>query len=128
MKQLQQRMLQPLIAGGCLLAVVGVLLNLPPQVRPQSLPEANWDCQKKVQPEQTLSRQQLAKLLSIPERSARRQVEHILQRPYCRLPSLSLRAGATTERDAYRLGFDPQTALVVLYEGHTYVGYGFQRP
>ena len=128
MKQLQQRLLQPLLAGGCLLAVVGVLLNLPPQVHPQGLPEANWNCQKAVQPQQTLSHQQLAQLLSVPERSSRRHVEQILQQPYCRLPSLSLRAGATTERDAYRLGFDPQTALVVLYEGHTYVGYGFQRP
>jgi hypothetical protein len=41
------------------------------------------------------------------------------------LASLQIRAGATSLREAYPLEFDPQTWLVLLYEGDQYTGYRF---
>ena len=121
---------QYLLAACSLLASFGLLLNLPPGVLPElPTPTAKQTsvCSEVVQPKAAVSREQLAQLLSVPERSQRREVQNLLKQPYCRLPSLSIRAGATTERDVYPLAFDPQTSLVVLYEGKTYVGYGFKR-
>ena len=123
-----------LVAGGSVLGAVALLLsgvallskvpaNLP---RERSLGPTQT-CAEIVQPKAALSREQLAKLLSVPERTQRRKVQEIAKEPYCRLPSLSLRAGATTARDIYPLAFDPQTSLVIIYEGETYVGYGFKR-
>lgn len=120
-----------LIAGGLLLTgYLSALFNLPfrrsLETQQSSTPD-RWVCQEIVQPKASLSREQLAKLLSVPERSQRRNVRELVKEPYCQLPSLSIRAGAKTERHIYPLGFDPQTSLVVLYEGETYVGYGFKR-
>ena len=88
--------------------------------------KSSLQCQELVQPQQQLSRQQLAQLLSVPERSQRKYAQEILKAPYCRLPSLNIRAGAATERNVYHLAFDPATELIVLYEGQSYVGYGFK--
>lgn len=124
--------LQYLLAGSFLLAVGYLLaaLNLPniqPSALKDSKPERNTFCSEMVQPKATVSREQLAQLLSVPERSQRRKVQQLLKDPYCRLAPLTIRAGATTERQAYPLASDPQTSLVVLYEGKSYVGYGFKR-
>ncbi len=128
--QPQQRvqLLQPknLLLGACLclLATVGLLLH--PNVLHEAVSQTGLQCQQIVQPQEELSRQRLAQLLSVPERSQSRQTQEILQAPYCRLPNLNIRAGATTERDVYRLAFDSHTDLIVLYEGQSYVGYGFK--
>ena len=138
MEQIQEQLLQPqqglkeqllqprnllLSTCLCLLATVGLLLH--PGVLQERVSQA-MHCQQIVQPQEELSRQRLAQLLSVPERSQRRQTQKILQAPYCRLPDLNIRAGATTERDVYRLAFDSQNDLIVLYEGQSYVGYGFK--
>ncbi len=117
---------RPLLLIGSLLATIGLLFNLPPSGLSQRVTQSSLNCQDPVQ-EQALSRQQLALLMSIPERSSRRRVQQILKTPYCRLTTLNIRAGAKTERQVYRLAFDPQTFLIVLYEGQNYVGYGFNR-
>lgn len=116
-----------LLITGYLLTVLGLPLNPAPSVPQDNAQDRRLACQEIVQPKATLSREQLARLLSTPERSQRSNVKQIVKEPYCRLSSLSIRAGAMTERDIYPLGFDPQTSLVVLYEGDTYVGYGFKR-
>ncbi len=121
---------QYLLAAGGLVVALGWLLNTPLGMLPeQSSSTFNHSsaCQQIVQPKAALSREQLAQLLTIPERSQRRTVQEIVKEPYCRLSSLSIRSGAVTEREAYPLAFDPQTSLVILYEGKTYVGYGFKR-
>jgi hypothetical protein len=120
---------QYLLAASGLFAAFALLLKLPSGMQSQqyiSKPRPDLTCQEIVQPKAMLSHEQLAKLLSVPEHSQRREVQEIVKQPYCRLPSLSIRSGAKTERDAYPLAFDPQTNLVILYEGKTYVGYGFQ--
>ncbi|MBD1922727.1 hypothetical protein H6F77_16860 [Microcoleus sp. FACHB-831] len=118
-----------LLAGGYLLATLGWSFNLPTLVIRERIPESNRNpvCSEIVQPKAVLSREQLAQLMTVPERSARRKVQEIIKEPYCRLPSLSIRVGATTEREIYPLAFEPQTSLVILYEGETFVGYGFKK-
>ena len=49
----------------------------------------------------------------------------MLKAPYCQLPNLEVRAGATAERFVYPLAFDPQISLIVLYEGDEYAGFRF---
>ena len=72
-----------------------------------------------------LSRQQLADLLTIPERSEQAKVKEIVAEPYCQLAELELRDGIVAQREAYPLAFDPKTWLVLLYEGNEYAGYAF---
>ncbi len=85
----------------------------------------NSQCQEVVQPQSILSRQQLVKLLAIPERSAKSKIRQILREPYCYLASLKIRAGVLSQREAYPLEFDTDMWLVILYEGEEYAGYRF---
>jgi hypothetical protein len=78
-----------------------------------------------VQPKSVLSREQLSRLLAVPERSNQKQVRQVVSKPFCKLQNLQVRAGVTAEREAYPLAFDPNTWLVVLYEGDEYAGYSF---
>jgi hypothetical protein len=119
---------EPLLICGALLAAIGLTLTQPNLEPPTRELDPTQFCQEIVEPKATVSREQLAKLLAIPERGSRSQVQVIVKEPYCRMPNLSIRAGAITERVAYPLASDPQTWLVILYEGKTYVGYGFKRP
>ncbi|MBD1926346.1 hypothetical protein H6F74_08805 [Trichocoleus sp. FACHB-90] len=117
-----------LLASGYLLAALNLPFNLTSALKERQSVRSPTACTEIVKPKATLSRSQLARLLTVPERSSRRNVQQIVKEPYCRLPNVSIRAGAKTEREIHPLAFDPQTSLVVLYEGETYVGYGFKRP
>lgn len=113
-----------LLAGGSVLLALGMLVDM------RGIPtivgrRSNETCTQVVQPQASLSRQQLAKLLTVPEGQNKTRIRAIAKEPYCKLDSLEIRAGATSEREAYRLDFDPQTWLVVLYEGEQYAGYRF---
>ena len=118
---------EPLLFGGAIVAAIGLVFTQPDLEPTSRAPDPSQFCQEIVQPKASVSREQLAKLLTVPERGDRIKVQSILKQPYCRMPNLSIRAGATTERDAYPLTSDSQTWLVVLYEGKSYVGYGFKR-
>ncbi|MDA0673856.1 MAG: hypothetical protein O3C67_09165 [Cyanobacteria bacterium] len=82
-------------------------------------------CKTLVQTEATLSREQLAQLLTIPERDTKERVRQVVQEPYCELEPLQVRSGVAAEREAYPLEFDPKTQLVILYENDEYAGYRF---
>jgi hypothetical protein len=140
--------LKLLLAGGLLLAAVGVGMGSPdrlkalnpssqanlaapgsPQVSaspaspfPASAKDA---CQQVVKADAALSRDVLSKLLLVPERSPHNTARQILGEPYCLLPPLTVRAGSVSRREAYPLTFDTQAWLVVLYEGEEYAGYAF---
>ncbi len=88
------------------------------QVNPNS-------CKAFVQTEATLSREQLAQLLTIPERDSKTRVRQVVAEPYCTLAALQVRSGVEAEREAYPLAFDPKTQLVILYENDEYAGYRF---
>jgi hypothetical protein len=117
-----------IIAGGLIVLTAIVLLDL--QNRRASMArsrtQVNDDaCQEFVQTEATLSRAQLAQLLTIPERDSKERVREVVAEPYCRLAQLTVRAGVNAEREAYPLEFDPKTQLVILYEDNEYAGYRF---
>lgn len=120
--------LDQVLIGGAVVAAVGLVLTQPKQTPLSTQPDPNRFCQEIVQPKAALSREQLAQLLAMPERVDRKKVQAVVKEPYCKMPSLSIRSGAMTERVAYPMVSDPQTWLVVLYEENTYVGYGFKRP
>lgn len=82
-------------------------------------------CKALVQTEATLSREQLAQLLTIPERDSKSRVRQVVAEPYCTLAALQVRSGVEAEREAYPLEFDPKTQLVILYENDEYAGYRF---
>ncbi|EKQ70628.1 hypothetical protein OsccyDRAFT_0929 [Leptolyngbyaceae cyanobacterium JSC-12] len=113
------------IAGGAALLALGLLLDMygmPSFGNRRSIASA---CQEVMKSEATLSKTQLAQLLTISEGDKKQRIRDIVKEPYCKLPSLQIRAGATAQREAYPLEFDRDTWLVVLYEGDQYTGYRF---
>jgi hypothetical protein len=82
-------------------------------------------CQEIVQAQSVLSRDELSRLLNVPERSDKAAIRAIVSEPYCKLAPIEIRADVPAEREAYPLAFDPKTWLIVLYEGNEYAGYDF---
>ncbi len=110
------------LAGGSVLAAGLLFVDLRDVLKPDAPKSV---CQQVIQSRSVLSRDELTKLLNVPERSNKSTVRAIVSEPYCTLGSIEVRAGATADREAYPLAFDPQTWLVVLYEGEEYAGYDF---
>ncbi|NER00374.1 MAG: hypothetical protein F6K30_27370 [Cyanothece sp. SIO2G6] len=110
------------IAGGCIFMALALLVDVRP-FTPKAAP-SNL-CQQMVRPDAVLSRDHLTQILAISERTARSAVQQVMAEPYCRLSPVSIRAGVLAEREAYPLGFDPDTWLVMLYEGEEYAGFDF---
>ncbi len=115
------------IAGLSLLLAIGLLgdlYGLPTDWLPwRDRPNIATECQKIVSQDVRLTKDQLAKLLAIVEGDKRDRVRQIVPSPYCTLQTLQIRAGAQSQREAYPLAFDPNTWLVILYEGDQYTGY-----
>ncbi len=114
-----------LMAGGAALLAFGLLLDLHSLPSFFSKKSSGEPCQTVVQADTRLSKQQVARLLVVPEGSKKQAIQEILKAPYCKLADLQVRAGATAQREAYPLGFERQAWLVVLYEGDQYAGYRF---
>ncbi len=112
------------VLGGVLLVGLTVLIE-PTRVISSIVKTQEYDCQEVVQPQSVLSRERLTKLLSIPERASKEQVRQVIQEPYCLMPSIKIRAGVSAVREAYPLESDPDTWVVMLYEGDEYAGYRF---
>lgn len=114
------------MAGGSLLMAIGLLIDqfggLPFFGNRKSIGEA---CQQVVQSSAVLSKKQVVQLLAVPEGDKKQRIRDIVSEPYCQLSSLQIRAGAIALREAYPLEFEPQTWLIVLYEGEQYTGYRF---
>jgi len=118
-------LLNPLLAGGLMFALISLLLDVRGMVPSRQINPHHEACQGTVNSEAVISREQLAQLLTVPERDSKNRVHEILNEPYCQLPAIQVRAGVVAEREVYPLAFDPQTRLVVLYEGEEYAGYRF---
>jgi hypothetical protein len=121
---LEQTTLRPLLAGGLMFALVGLLIDVR-GIGAASKP-VRQVCQGDTKAGVVVSREQLAQLLLVPERDSKTKVQQILNEPYCQLPNLEIRAGVAADRVAYPLAFDPRTWLVILYEGNEYAGYQFR--
>lgn len=110
------------LAAGWGVAILSLLFNAGSHLRAA---DSQDSCQQVVQSAAVLSRAQLTKILSIPERSDQQSVRDIVAEPYCQLPDLELRDGVTAKREAYPLAFSPSTWIVMLYEGDEYAGFAF---
>ncbi len=111
-----------LLAAGTFVALAGMLIN-PRDLLGAKAP--NDLCQTAVKSEVTLSRERLTQLLTIAEGDRRDNVRSLLKTPYCTLAPLEVHPGVKSDREVYPLAFDPQTWLIVLYEGDEYRGYAF---
>ena len=112
------------LAGGTVIVALLVLLDLREMVqprRPQKL--AINTCQEVISRDAELTKEQLAKFLTVPERDQKQRVQSIVQQPYCQLPKLEVRSGVEADREAYPIKDDRKVQLVILYEGDEYAGY-----
>ncbi|NEP17961.1 MAG: hypothetical protein F6J97_13820 [Leptolyngbya sp. SIO4C1] len=118
-----------LLTGGLILTLTGLLFDIRAvKQRLVQAPDAfsaASSC-KVAQSHTGLSREQLAQLLTVPERDSKARIQQIVDAPACRYPTLEVRAGAQAEREAYALAFAPATTLVILYEADEYAGYHFK--
>lgn len=110
---------------GLAAVVAGLMLDVG-RTTPSRASSAPETCVGEVNSDVVLSREQLAAFLTISERDAKAKVQELLQKPYCNLSNLEIRAGVPAERAVYPLAFDPKTWLVVLYEEDEYAGYQFR--
>ncbi|MEO1402770.1 MAG: hypothetical protein AAFV72_16190 [Cyanobacteria bacterium J06635_1] len=122
--------IKPLLAGGLMFALVGLLFDVQGIKSFMSKPSTQAgvtasSCESVVEEDARLSREQLAQLLTIPERDSKSRIREIVNAPFCQYPVLNVRSGVEAEREAYPLAFDPSTTLVILYENDEYAGYRF---
>lgn len=137
----QSHSLKPLIAGGLMFSLIGILFELSgakalvsnqiafannASIGGNSTSALASTCETEIAKTATLSREQLLALLAIPERESKTKVRQVVKEPYCQLSNLEIRAGVAAEREAYPLEFDPKTTLVLLYENDEYAGYRFK--
>ncbi len=132
--------IKPLLAGGLLFSLIAILLEVNgvqsifsnpasfgiPSAQGKSLKALSKDCGDSITETASLSREQLLKLLAVPERDSKSRVQQIVNQPYCQLSTIQVRAGVDAVREAYPLEFDPETTLVILYENDEYAGYRFK--
>ena len=119
---------KPFIAGALMFGLLWVLFDfqgMKALVNQSHTMVTSDRCENIVQSDAKLSREQLASLLTIPERDTKDRVRQVVEKPYCKLPELNVRSGVMAEREAYPLAFDPKTQLVILYENDEYAGYRF---
>lgn len=132
------RNIKPLIACGLVIALISLMLD-PNRVEAlisnslsftgsenKSIKNFKDSCETDVVDSAKLSREQLLSLLAVPERESKARIREIVQVPYCQLPAINVRAGVDAQREAYPLAFDPDVALVILYENDEYAGYRFK--
>ena len=139
-KPIRLQHIKPLLAGGLMFSLIGLLLDVNgittllsdpiafanTSTTGKSIKTLAHACESEITETARLSREQLLKVLAIPERDSKNRIREITQAPYCQLSTLKIRAGVDAEREAYPLEFDPNTTLVILYENDEYAGYRFK--
>ena len=121
-------------AGGSV-ATLALLAIVPAQVGSQAI--ATSSCQEVIKSGAEISRDELSRLLSIPQGASREAVRQVIDAPYCLLPVAQSphpndkqanngeEAAKAATREAYPLAFDPQAWVVVDYDAGEYAGYDF---
>ncbi|EDX87372.1 hypothetical protein S7335_5081 [Synechococcus sp. PCC 7335] len=131
---------KPIIAGGLIISLFSLLtdfndiktlirspMDFIPTIGSKSATEKlSTVCTGEVIDSAQLSRQQLAELLTIPERESMQRIHEVVEQPYCQLTPINVRAGVEAKREAYPLAFAPDKALIILYEDGEYAGYDFK--
>ncbi|WP_370623502.1 hypothetical protein [cf. Phormidesmis sp. LEGE 11477] len=132
--------IKPIVAGGLIVALAGLLidfsgirvlsgnpLEFTRSLRPgKAVEQLSTACTGEIISAAQLSREQLAQLLTVPERESKQRIRQIVEQPYCQLASLNVRAGVESEREAYPLEFAPDKTFIILYEDGEYAGYDFK--
>lgn len=132
--------IKPILAGGLVISLIGLLTDFNGTKTLISNPVAfaresrsgqatdqlSAACAGEITTSAQLSRAQLAKLLTVPERDSKQRIRQIVDQPYCQLAPLSVRAGVEAEREAYPLAFAPDKTFIILYEDGEYAGYDFK--
>jgi hypothetical protein len=122
------------LLGGSMLALAALVItpqinrapNGTQSISTQGQSAASFTCFKQENPQALVSRDQVKKLLETDLQASRATVREALKTPYCVLSAGKTEAGEPADREAYPLEFDPDTWLVVLYEGDRYIGYDFR--
>ncbi len=118
-------------------ATLALLVMVPTRMNSQAIDPSS--CQTVVRSGSEISRDQISRLLAVPEGSTKAAVRQVVKEPYCLLPAPSnspqnsvdsqkaapKTSQASIEREAYPLAFDPTAWVVVNYETGSYVGYDF---
>ncbi len=132
--------LKPIIAGGLVVSLITLLVDFngvktllsdPIAFASRSsssgaVEQLSSACTGEILSSAQLSREQLAQLLTVPERDSKQRIRQIVDQPYCQLAPLSVRAGVEAEREAYPLAFAPDKTFIILYEDGEYAGYDFK--
>ncbi len=112
------------LASGSMLAAAALWLS--PHPTPVIDSQAvTGECIKIEKMENSLSRDRLKALLAVETPAPRATPQALLKAPYCVLKPTTDAQGGVTDREAYPLEFDPQTWLVLIYQGDRYTGYDF---
>ena len=116
---------QVLVVGGSMLALAALVIT--PRLNQSQVQEVEpFTCMRQEQPKALVSRDQIKTLLATELQTPKATVQGFLTPPDCVLSPGKTEAGLPADREAYPLEFDPQTWLVVLYEGDRYAGYDFR--
>ena len=113
-----------LLLGGIALLTLGLVTDR--QHLPSWGSSDSGTCAQIMQAKATLSREQLEQFLGIPEGAPQAKLLTVIQDPYCKLAGVKNPSGTIVDRHVYPLAFDPQTWVIVKYEGQRYVGYEFK--
>jgi hypothetical protein len=114
-----------LMVGGSMLALAALLIT-PNLGKDQGQESSPFTCVKLEQSQSLVSRDRLKALLETDLQAPKATVQELLKQPYCVMSPGKTEGGQPADREAYPLEFDPQTWLVVLYEGDRYAGYDFR--
>jgi len=116
--------IQSVSVVGVILLLIGVLLDVDPTALWSGTASTEPECQGPTNPSGVVSRQQLSQLLTVPEAASKQDLQTLLQSPYCQVAMPGAEQPSSLS-DAYPLEFDPQTWLIVTYEGDRYARYDF---
>jgi len=111
-----------MLAGGGMLALAAVIVT--PNLG--SPPSSATPCQEIVKSTAVLSRDQLTAVLKLADSAPKDDVRQVVNAPYCILAASQSPEGNNISQEAYPLAFDPQTWLVLRYDGSRYLGYDFR--
>lgn len=112
------------LLGALVVTLFGLMVDVQRSGTDAATSDRHYEgCTGEVRSDVQLSQEQLAQILTIPERDAKANIRQIVAEPYCILPPIEVRSGVQSEREAYPLAFNPDAWLVILYEGDEYAGH-----
>jgi hypothetical protein len=80
-------------------------------------------CNQVQQSQARLNDKQFAAVLGLQRGQDKAKVRTLVPAPYCTLPSVQMRQGATADRELYPLAKNSAISVVLLYEDNQYVDY-----